>query len=207
VHPTRLIDSLVRAFRWHRRWFAAILAAVAVLATLDALSPAAAGTVPVVVAAHEITGGSAIAASDLEVLQFPASAVADGAFGDPSGLVGKEVVVTIPARRPLTGTDLLDAAALVGPGKVAVPVRFSDAGTVAILHVGSRVDVLGQNGSDAVVGTIARDLRVVAIPGSDVGGVLGSSSGGGLVLVEADETQSAAILSAGSGGTLGYVLR
>jgi len=207
VHPARLIDSLVRAFRWHRRWFAAILAAVAVLATLDALSPAASGTVSVVVAAHEIAGGSTIAASDLEVLPFPASVVADGAFDDPSGLVGKEVVVTIPARRPLTGADLLDAAALVGPGKVAVPVRFSDAGTVAILRVGSRVDVLGQNAPDAVVGTIARDLRVVAIPGSEAGGALGSSSGGGLVLVEADEAQSAAILAAASGGTLGYVLR
>jgi pilus assembly protein CpaB len=207
VHPSRLIDSLARAFRWHRRWFAALLACVAVLATLEALSPEAAATVPVVVAAHEIAGGSTIAASDVEVLAFPGVVVPEGAIGDPSALVGSEVVVTVPARRPLTRADLLDAAALASPGKMAVPVRFSDAGTVAILRVGSHIDVLGQSGQDAAVATIAQNLRVVAIPGSDAGGVLGSSSAGGLVLVEADETQSAAILTAGSGGTLGYVLR
>jgi Flp pilus assembly protein CpaB len=207
VHPARLIESLARAFRWHRRWFAALLASIAVLATLEALSPDAAGTVPVVVAAHEIAGGSMIAASDLEVLAFPGAVVPDGAIGDPAALVGSEVVVRVPARRPLTRADLLDAPALVGAGKMAVPVRFSDAGTVAILRVGSHIDVLGQSGQDAAVATIARNLRVVAIPGSDAGGVLGSSSAGGLVLVEADETQSAAILTAGSGGTLGYVLR
>ena len=207
MHPARLIDSLVRAFRWHRRWFAALLASIAVLATLEALSPDASGTVPVVVAAHELVGGSTIAAIDLEVLAFPADAVADGAFSDPSRVVGGEVVATVPARRPLTTADLLDAHSLVGQGKVAVPVRFADADTVSILHVGSRIDVLGQRTSDAAVSVVAAEVRVVAIPGADKGGVLGSSSGGGLVLVEADANQAAGILTAGTVGTLGYVLR
>lgn len=207
VNPVRLVDPLVRAFRWHRRWFAALLASIAVLATLEALSPEAGGTVPVVVAAHEIAGGSTISASDLEVLAYPGPFAPDGAVDDPSTLVGSEVVVSVPARRPLTRADLLDAPALVGAGKVAVPVRFSDAGTVAILRVGSHIDVLGQSGQDAAAATIAQNVRVVAIPGSDGPGALGSSWSGGLVLVEADGAQSTAILSAGAGGTLGYVLR
>ncbi len=207
MHRARLIDSLVRAFRWHRRWFAAILASVAVLAALSALSPAASGTtVPVVVAAHELAGGSTIAASDLEVLRYPMDAVPDAAFSEPSGLVGGEILVTVPARRPLTRADLLDAHSLVAAGKVAVPVRFSDADTVAILSVGSRIDILGQPGSDAAVTTVAGNVRVVAVPGADRDAVLGSS-GSGLVLVEADQAQSAAILTATSLGTLGYVLR
>lgn len=206
MHPARLIDSLVRAFRWHRRWFAAILASIAVLATLSVLSPSSAGTVPVVVAVHELAGGSTVAAADLVVLPYPADAVPDGAFSEPSGAVGGEVVVTVPARRPLTRADLLDAHSLVAAGKVAVPVRFSDAETVAVLGVGSRIDILGQPGPDAAVTTVAGDVRVVAVPGADRSGVLGSA-GGGLVLVEADQAQSAAILTATSAGTLGYVLR
>jgi Flp pilus assembly protein CpaB len=206
VQLARLIDPLVRAFRWHRRWFAAILASIAVLATLSALSPEAAGTVPVVVAAREIAGGSTLAATDLELIAYPADAVPEGSFTEPSALVGVEVVGKIPARRPLTGADLLDAHSLVAAGKVAVPVRFSDADSVAILRVGSHVDILGQPGSDAAMTTVADNVRVVAIPGADSGGVLGAT-GGGLVLVEADQAQSVAILTATSAGTLGYVLR
>ena len=206
MHPARLIDPLVRAFRWHRRWFAAILASIAVLATLSVLSPAASGTVPVVVAARELAGGSTIAAADLVVLAYPADAVPDAAFAEPSGLVGGEVVATVPARRPLTRADLLTAGSLVAAGKVAVPVRFSDADTAAILSVGSRIDILGQRSPGAAVATVAGDVRVVALPGVGRSGVLGGS-GGGLVLVEADSAQSAAILTATSAGMLGYVLR
>jgi Flp pilus assembly protein CpaB len=206
MQPARLIDSLVRAFRWHRRWFAAILASIAVLATLSVLSPDASGTAAVVVAAHEIAGGSTLAAGDLEVIVYPAEAVPEGSFTESSGLVGGEVVGTVPARRPLTRADLLDAHSLVATGKVAVPVRFSDADSVAILSVGSRIDILGQPRSDAAATTVAANVRVVAIPGADRSGVLGAS-GGGLVLVEADQAQSAAILTATSVGTLGYVLR
>lgn len=205
MQPARLIDPLVRAFRWHRRWFAAILASIAVLAILSALSPDASGTVPVVVAAREITGGSTLAAGDLKVLAYPAEAVPEGSFRDPPGLVGGEVVATVPARRPLTRADLLDAHSLVAAGKVAAPVRFSDADSVTVLRVGSRLDILGQTSADSAVRTVAGNVRVVAMPG-DRGGVLGAS-GGGLVLVEADQSQAAAILTATSVGTLGYVLR
>jgi len=206
VHPAQLIDPVVRAFRWHRRWFAAILASIAVLAALSALSPEGAGTVPVVVAVHQIGGGSIVAEGDLTVSAYPAEAVPEGAFSDPSGLVGSEVVGTVPARRPLTRADLLDSGSLVATGRVAVPVRFSDPDTVSILRVGSRIDILGQQTSGGAVTTVAGDVRVVALPGADRGGVLGSA-GAGLVLVEADQTQSAAILTATSAGTLGYVLR
>jgi Flp pilus assembly protein CpaB len=193
--------------RWHRRWFAAILASIAVLAALSAISPESSGTVPVVVAAHELAGGSTIVQADLVVVQVPPAIVPDGAFRDSTELVGGEVVAPVPARRPLTTSDLLDTHALVGRGKVAVPVRFSDAETVAILRVGSRIDVLGQPTSDAAVTTVAQDVRVVAIPGTGQGGLLDSSSASGLVLVEADQTQATAVVTASSVGTLGYVLR
>lgn len=206
MQPVRLIDPFVRAFRWHRRWFAAILASIAVLATLSALSPEASGTVPVVVAGHEIAGGSTLTSSDLQVITYPAEAVPEGSFRAASDLAGAEVVGTVPARRPLTSADLLDGNSLVAAGKVAVPVRFSDADSVAILSVGRHIDILGQPASDAAMTTVAGNVRVVAIPGADRGGVLGAA-GGGLVLVEADQAQSVAILTATSAGTLGYVLR
>ncbi len=206
VRISKLIDPIVRAFRWHRRWFAAIFAAIAMLAALNALSPTASGTVPVVVAAHQVGGGSKLTAADLSVLQLPADAVADGAFDDPSNLIGSEVVGTVPARGVLTKADLLDSNSLVGAGKVAVPVRFNDADAVAILKVGTRVDILGRQSTQAGMAAVARNVRVVALPSPGSGGALGST-GSGIVLVEADDAQAAAILSATSAGALEYVLR
>lgn len=206
MHPSRLIDPLVRAFRWHRRAFAAILAAIAVLATLSALSPSSSGTVPVAIATRPLAGGTKLAAADVGVASYPREVVPDGAIADPSALLGRELVAPVSARRPLTSADLLDGGTLVEQGKVAVPVRFSDTDTVAILTVGRRIDILGQRSSQGALTTVTSNVRVVALPGSDGGGLLGRT-GGGLVLVEADQTQSAAILAAEAAGTLGYVLR
>lgn len=203
MHLTQLIDSLRRAFRWYRRWFAAALAAFAVFAAISAVAQQSSGSVPVVVAARTIPGGTTLTAADLSVARVPASVVAEGAFDTPELLLGQQVITAIPARAILTSTNLLATGTSVGEGKLALPVRFSDSTTMSALQVGSRIDVLGQTGDSYAV--IAANLRVVAVPDAEQGGVL-SANTDGLVMVEVDASQAGAITAATSAGSMSYAL-
>ena len=201
-----LIESLLRALRWHRRWFAALFAALAVLAVLNTFSGAETSGAPTVVAARSIPGGTTVVAEDLRIERLPPSMVPDGAFSDPAAVIGHTVVIPAPARSVLTPAILLESGALVGVGKVALPVRFAEATALPLLRVGAHIDLLGPaaNGSD--YGVVASDVRVVAIPAPSDGGVLGGSRDG-LVLVEVDSTQAAAIAAAASVSAVSFALR
>ena len=206
MHPTQLVDSLRRAFRWHRRAFAALFAAVAVLAVLSSFSARDADGTEVLVAARAIAGGAVVAASDLQVVRLPASGVPEGAITDPEQAVGRVVVAEVPTRRVLTGSDLLGAAGLVGSGMVALPVRFGEAGTVGLLDVGNRIDILGPTAGTEAYGVVAAAVRVVAIPkGEDTGLLDGGQAE--LVLVEVSSAQAAAIAAAASVSSLSFALR
>ena len=201
-----LFESLLRALRWHRRWFAAVFAAIAALAVLNTLSGAEASGAPTVVAARSIPGGTTVAAGDLRLVRVPPSLLPDGAFGDPAAVIGHTVVIPVPERSILSRDILVESGALVSVGKVALPVRFADAAALPLLRVGAHIDVLGAaaNGSD--YGVVAADVRVVAIPAPSEGGVLGGSQNG-LVLVEVDSTQAAAIAAAASVSAVSFALR
>ncbi len=203
MQPTQLLNSLLRAFRWHRRWFAAILATVAAFAAVSALTQQTSNSVAVVVATKEIPAGTIINAADLTVVRLPSAAVAEGAFESVEQLIGQEVIVNIPARAVLTRFSLLADGIGVGAGRLALPIRFSDSATLTALTVGSTIDVLGQTGSSYAV--IASDLRVIAIPNVGQSGAF-SSDPGELVMVDVDPAQAGAITSAASAGSLSYAL-
>lgn len=158
-----------------------------------------------IVASRSIPGGTTLAAADLTTVWLPAPAVAEGYFGSPESLLGRQVISEVPARRTLTGSDLLTNSASVAPGNLALPVRFSDAGTTAMLGVGSRIDIFGPSGTGGGFAVIASNIRVAAVPKNDSTGIL-SSRDGGLVMVEVDTTQAAAI-SAAATTSLSYALR
>lgn len=200
------LESLLRALRWHRRWFAALFAALAVLAVLNTFSGTETSGAPTVVAARTIPGGTKVVAADLRLERLPPSMVPDGAFGDPVALIGHTVVIPVPERSILTPAILLESGAQVGGGKVALPVRFAEATALPLLRAGAHIDVLGAaaNGSD--YGVVASDVRVVAIPAPSEDGVLGGSKDG-LVLVEVDSAQAAAIAAAASVSAVSFALR
>ena len=200
------VESLLRALRWHRRWFAALFAALAVLAVLNTFSGAETAGAPTVVAARSIPGGTVVVAGDLRLVRLPPSMLPDGAFGDPAAVIGHTVVIPVPERSVLTRAVLLASGDLVSVGKVALPVRFAEAAALPLLRVGAHIDVLGAaaNGSD--YGVVASDVRVVAIPAPSEGGVLGGSQNG-LVLVEVDSAQAAAIAAASSVSAVSFALR
>ncbi|HEY3336948.1 MAG TPA: SAF domain-containing protein [Propionicimonas sp.] len=201
-----LVQSLSRAFRWHRRWFAAVFAALAVLATLNAFSsPDSSGT-SAVVAGRSIPGGTKVAAEDLRIVRLPPSVVPVGAFTDVGAVIGRTLVIPVPEKSVLTPANLLESGALVTGGKVALPVRFAEATALGLLHVGAHIDILGAAANGAGYGVVAADVRVVALPAVSDGGVLGSSQGA-LVLVEVDSTQAAAIAAAASVSAVSFALR
>lgn len=206
MRPVQILDSLRRAFRWHRRGFAALFAAVAVLAGLASWSSRDAGGTEVVVAGHTIAGGAQVTSADLVVTRLPPSAVAEGAITDPELALGRTVVAEVPARRVLTASDLLGAGELVGPAMVALPVRFGEAGTIALLEVGSRIDLLGPTAGADAYGVVAASVRVVAIPAGGADGLL-AGSGPELVLVEVSSAQAAAIAAAAAVSPLSFALR
>jgi Flp pilus assembly protein CpaB len=201
----RLLDPVRRAVRWHRRGLAALLLAVAVLAGLNVLTARSAGGRPVLVAARTIPAGSTIGASDLEVAALPEDVVAEGALTGPDEAVGRTAVVGIPARQVLTPSALLGTEGQVGPGRVALPVTFGVAATVALLRVGSRLDVLGADAAGSGYGVVAAGVRVVAIPTVGESGVLGGSQTA-LVLLEVTSSQAAAITAAATVSALSFSL-
>jgi pilus assembly protein CpaB len=206
VRSVPLIESLLRAVRWHRRWFAALFAALAVLAVLNTISNTESSGTSTVVAARSIPGGTKVVADDLRIVRLPPAMVPDDAFIDPGAVIGHTVVIPVSERSVLTPAHLLESDALVAVGKVALPVRFAEATALPLLRVGAHLDVLGAaaNGSD--FGVVASDVRVVAIPAPSEGGVLGGSQGG-LVLVEVDSGQAAAIAAAASVTAVSFALR
>ena len=206
MRPAQLFDSLRRAFRWHRRAFAALFAAVAVLAALSSLSARQSSGTDVLVAARTIAGGSPVVTADLKLERLPASGVPEGAITDPELVVGRTVVAEVPARRVLTGSDLLSAGGLAGPGLVALPVRFGESATVALLEVGSRIDILGPTAGAEAYGVVAASVRVVAIPKGGETGLL-SGAQAELVLVEVTSAQAAAIAASASVSPLSFALR
>lgn len=206
VQTPRVILSVLRAFRWHRRWFAAIFAAIAVAAGANTLTAHSSGSVPVVVLTRSLPGGSVLAGGDLSVAWLPPAAAPEGAFSATSELIGKELLGAATARTPVTGADLLTHNAAVAAGKVALPVKFGETTDTRLLAVGSHIDVLGSAGSGQAFATVAGDIRVVAMPDAAAGGAF-TSAAPQLVMVEVDPSQAAAIATAAAAGSLSYALR
>jgi len=206
VRSRPLLGSLLRAFRWHRRWFAALFVAIAVLAALTSVSSAESGGTTVVVASRSIPGGARITANDVSLAQVPTALAAEGALTDLGNAVGRTVVVEVPARQVVTGSALLGSGGQVAPGQVALPVSFGVANTVSLLSVGSRIDVLGASASGSGYGVVATNVRVAALPASDEPGPLGGTTSR-LVLLDVSSTQAVAIVAAMAVASVNFALR
>lgn len=198
--------NLGRAIRWHRRLLIAALAGVAALAALNVVSTRDDPGRPVLVARRLIPAGATISESDLSVTRSPPHLVPEHSLQEPVEAVGHQAVGEIPARRALVASDLLGVDGQLASGRMGLPVRFSDEAMVGLLHTGSRIDILGAEGATGNHQVIAADVRVIAVPQSDEGGLLGSR-GPDLVLVEVTPAQATAITSASGLSGLSFALR
>jgi len=201
------LTPLLRAFRWHRRWFAAIFAAIAVLAGLNAVNARTQELREVVVAARPIDGGTTLAATDLRLARLPDDAIPEGAVSDPAAMVGRITKAALPGRRVLVEADVLGGSGGLAAGRVALPVQFGAGQAVALLSSGVRIDVLGPQAGSAGYQVVAADVRVITVVAqAQASGPFGGGEAGP-VLLEVDSNQASAILAAASIGSVSFALR
>jgi pilus assembly protein CpaB len=203
---------LVQQVGSRRRLIAALLAGAAVLSALSALRPPAVATVRIWAAARNLTGGVALARSDVRVERLPATDAPVGALGATHPIVGRMLAAPVRRGEALTDVRLLSTALLTAlgtSGLVAVPVRVADGpATAALVQPGDRVDVIAaadpQDAGAVTTTTVARALRVLAVPGraSDASG-----DTGGLLVVAATAAQADALAQAATGARLSVTVR
>ena len=178
----RPLRALGRAVSWHRRPLAAVAAAPAVLTGVSAAVPAGPPERTVLVAAHEVPGGTVLAAADLERRSLRTSDLPTGALDAAEPVVGRAVTAPLAEGQVLTPLALVAPRAGPPPGRVVAPVRLSDAGLVALLRPGDVVDLVGTDDQGGGASVVARSARVVTVPRVEADTTTGSP--GGLVLVE-----------------------
>ena len=183
---------LRRSVLARRRLLAAVLAALAVLASVRAVQGPAAPSEQVVVAARDLAGGVAVAAGDLRVVSFAPDQAPAGVSHDPGLVAGRVLAAPVRAGEPVTDVRLVAPGLLRGyPGSVALPVRLADAGPVGLLRVGDTVEVLAADPGGADTAEVVVRAPVLALPGPgsgsgpQLGGGLGAapSAQGGLVVL------------------------
>jgi Flp pilus assembly protein CpaB len=169
------------------------LALVLALRPAPPTGPPGPVTVPVVVAATDLTAGTVLGGSDLTVADLPAPLVPDGVSAQGAELTGR--VLAAPVRRGEPVTDVR----VVGPGlwsqvpagQVAAPVRLADLAVATLLRAGDRVDVLAtapETGAAELVAAGALVLSAPPGPGPDDGISAGPDGAGLLVLAVPPET-------------------
>lgn len=194
---------------WHRRKLAVLAAVAAVLTGIVAAAPPAPPTIAVVRVATEISAGSVVSTDQVLIEEVTEDALPRGALTDPSLVVGTTAITRLPVGQVIT-LDAVLSPRSVATGQVIAPLRLSDTAVVGLLQPGSTVDVLAADAETPTAATIARAVRVVAVPrAEEATGIARDSSGssGALVLVEVDPTTAAALAQAAVSMQLSVVLR
>jgi len=149
-----------------RRPIAALFAAVAVLAGLQANAAPAPPRTSVLTAARDLPAGAVVRADDVTSVEVDPAAVPAGVLPGPRAAIGRTTTTPVRRGEPLTDVRLVTASLLDGyPGLVAVPVRIGDPGAVRLLRVGDRVDLLAADPQGRGPASVVGDrVPVLAIP-------------------------------------------
>lgn len=200
---TRLHRVLRRTVLARRRPLAAVCAAVAVLATVQAARPPGPRTVAVTVAAHDLDSGSVLTADDVARVRLP---VGEAPKGLQERAVGRTLAAPMRQGEPITDARLVAPTLLAGyPGRVAVPARIADADAVGLLRVGDHVDLLAADPRSGRATYVAVDAPVLALPAPSDPDV-GAGSTGRLVVVAVLPSDVVEIASAAATSIVSVVL-
>ena len=196
------VRDLRRALSRHRVLLSAGLAAGSVATGVTALTPAAAPTTEVVVAARDLRAGVPLASADLRTLGLPTAAVPSGALRDPAAAVGRLVPGPVRAGEPLTDVRLLGAGLLAPGSEVATPVLVAERASAALVRAGDVVDVLSAapDGGEAAA-TVVTAVRVLSVPF-----VQDDAGEGALLVVAATRSAAARLAAAAVTGRLSVVV-
>jgi Flp pilus assembly protein CpaB len=188
-----------------RRPFAALCAAGAVLAALHAVRPSPGPTVTVDVAARDLPSGTVLRDRDLISRTYPAQLAPVGSAPDA---LGRTLAAPVRAGEPVTDVRLVAASLLDGyPGRVALPVRITDAAAVGLLRPGDRVDLVAADPRRGTASYVAMGVPVIAIPAPDSARAIGSEAlTGRLVVVAAAPSEVDRVAGAAATDLLSVVL-
>lgn len=203
----RWLAQLSRSMQWHRRLLAAGLAAAAVALALHAAEPAPPATVPVVVAARDLSGGTRLAPGDLEVVDVLDGTVPHGTLRDTGGATGRLLAGPVRAGEPVTDVRLLGPALLDGWGEglVATPVRIADPGVLELVRPGDRLDLIAVPvDGTAGAAVVASRVPLLTVPPRAESGVLAD---GALLVVAVTPERATALAEAAVTSRLSVVLR
>ena len=203
---THRLYRLQRRLARHRRPLAAACAGAAVLCLVRVLEPPAPPTVPVVVATHDLTGGTTVSASDVRVVRLPRAAVPESALATNASVVGRTLAGPVATGEMMSAGRLVGGSLIngFGSGLVAAPVRIADGDAVGLLQVGDRVDVYAADdqGPDAVA--VVRAASVVTLPEADTDA---SRASGALVVLAVSSAEAARLAQQAARAPLSLTLR
>jgi Flp pilus assembly protein CpaB len=174
---SRAHRTIRRLLLARRRPLAALCAAAAVLAGLQAVRPPAPATVSVPVASRDLVAGAVLDPGDVVRRELPAGDVPDGVVPDP---VGRTLAAPLRRGEAVTDVRLVGPGLSRGyPGRVALPVRIADADAVELLRAGDHVDLIAADPRHGTATAVAVDVPVLAIPeaGSGTDGTASSAAG------------------------------
>jgi Flp pilus assembly protein CpaB len=181
---TRLRRVVRRTVLARRRPIAAVCAAAALVAGVQAASPAERPTVAVRVAARDLPSGTVLTGADLVVRHFPAGVAPAGSDGRA---VGRTLAAPVRRGEPVTDVRLVSPTLVSAyPDRVALPVRIADADAVALLRTGDHIDLVAADPRRATAAYVATDVPVLALPApADQGDATAGGLTGRLVVVAA----------------------
>ncbi len=202
--PLRLapLRALLRTRGWPRTMALRRLVAIllVVLAGVLALRPAGAretAETGVVVAARDLSPGSALTQSDVDVRLLPAPDIPVGTLTSQDAVIGRVLAGPVRAGEPITDVRLVgpaDTALTTGdPNAATVPVQLADPDVADLLRPGIRVDVVTLAPEEQADQVLAENATVITV--RDTPGTQGQP--GRLVLV-AVPRQAATRLAAAS---------
>ena len=195
-----------RAVLRRRRLLSALCVGGAVLAGLQATSPAPPPTVTVLTAARDLPAGTVLRAEDLAAVELRPDTAPDGRPARASA-VGRTLAAPLRRGEPVTDVRLVGPSLLRGyPGLVAVPVRIPDPATVALLRVGDRVDLMVTETDGSAARLLAGDVPVLALPDDPEGSAAPTVASGRLVVLGTSPALAGPVTAAAVRGCLSTVL-
>jgi Flp pilus assembly protein CpaB len=201
---TRLRRAVRRAVLARRRLLAALCAAVAVVAGVQAARPGERPTVAVTVAAHDLASGTVLTRAVLVVRHFPAGVAPAGSEGRA---LGRTLAAPVRRGEPVTDVRLVGPTLVsASPDRVALPVRIADADAVALLRPGDHIDLVAADPRRGTAAYVAIDVPVLALPLSSGRESAASGLTGRLVVVAAASADVGRIAGAAATDLLSVVL-
>ena len=176
------------------------------------------GTSPVLVAAHDLSPGTALTAGDVRVEQYPGTLGPAGALTNADDVDGASTGGAIAAGTPLTSAALVGPdAGLRPPDTVLVPTVFGDAQSVSVIRPGHRLRVFAagtgtavsdtdDESGDALTGLAASGALVDEAVVTAVHSPSGPAAQGSTVVTLAVTESEAAALARDAGAYLSFAL-